>query len=283
MNFINSYQPDTHGKWDFNASGKSYSDRQLTRVSESHQENKDITIFTEDGDRVTITSNQQSQASYSKYSAITHQSNYTDLDNMAVDQNRYTLFQDERFEFENSRSFSISVDGDLNEQELKDIRKTIKAIDKIMTDILNGGDLTQGVVEAIQLVSLDSISGITANYKYEKAISVEKLESEAVSTYNREGQIEKLLPGFNKEAEYIKNLINEMINIIKDTAVKPSKIIKPLRMLFSEILRNLSADNRQDQSKIDLAKLIETALIEKIEQMNGQSKFPLNPSFAELT
>ena len=94
MNLIHSYQTDTRGKWDFNDFGKSYSDRQLTRVSESHQENKDITIFTEDGDRVTITSNQQSQASYSKYSAITHQSNYTDLDNMVVDQNRYTLFQD---------------------------------------------------------------------------------------------------------------------------------------------------------------------------------------------
>ena len=283
MNLINSYQPDTHGKWNFNAFGNSYSDRQLTRVSESHQENKDITIFTEDGDRVTITSNQQSQASYSKYSAIAYQSNHADSDNMTVDQNRYTLFQDERFEFENSRNFSISVDGDLNEQELKDIRKTIKAIDNIMTDILYGGDITQGVVKAIQLVNLDSISGITANYRYENAISVEKMEVEEVSTYNRDGEIEKLLPGFNKEAEYIKNLINEMINIIKDTAVKPSKTIKPLRMLFSEILRNLSANKRQYQPKIDLAKLIETALIEKIEQMNEQSKFPLNPSSPELT
>ena len=283
MNFINSYQPDTHGKWDFNASGKSYSDRQLTRVSESNQENKDITIFTEDGDRVTITSNQQSQASYSKYSAITHQSNYADFGNMSVEQNSYTLFQDERFEFDNSRNFSISVDGDLNEQELKDIRKTIKTIDKIMTDILNGDDISQGVEKAIQLVNLDSISGIAANYRYENAISVEKMEAEEVSTYNRDGQIEKSLPGFNKEVEYIKNLINEMINIIKDTAVKPTKIIKPLRMLFSEILRNLSTDNRQDQPKIDLVKLIETALIEKIEQMHEQSEFPLNPSSEEST
>ncbi len=283
MNFINSYQPDTHGKWDFNALGSSYSDRQLIRVSESHQENKDITIFTEDGDRVTITSNQQSQASYTKYTAITHQNNYADFDNITFDQNRYAMFQDERFEFENSRNFSISVDGDLNEQELKDIRKTIKAIDKIMTDILNGGDITQGVVKAIQLVNLDSISGIAANYRYENAISIEKMEVEEVSTYNRDGQMEKLLPGFNKEAECLKNLINEMINIIKDTAVKPSKIIKPLRMLFSEILRNLSANKRQDRPKIDLAKLIETALIEKIEQMNEQSKFPLNPSSAVLT
>jgi len=69
---------------------------------------------------------------------------------------------------------------------------------------------------------------------------VEKMEAEEVSTYNRDGHIEKLFPGFNKEAEYIKNLINEMINIIKDTAVKPSKIIKPLRIRDPGILTDIS-------------------------------------------
>ena len=116
MNLINTYQPDTHGKWGFNAFGNSHNDRQLTRVSESHQENKDITIFTGDGDRVTITSNQKSQASYAKYSAITHQSNHADFGKIAIDQNRYAMFQDERFEFENSRNFSIFVDGDLKDE-----------------------------------------------------------------------------------------------------------------------------------------------------------------------
>ena len=77
-------------------------------------------------------------------------------------------------------------------------------------------------------------------YRYENAILVEKMEVEEVSAYNREGQSEKLLPGFNKEAENIKNLINEMIHIIKDTAVRPSEMIKPLRMLFSERFLNIS-------------------------------------------
>lgn len=282
MNLIKSYQPETHGKWDSYAFGNSYSDRQLTRVSESHQENKDITILTEDGDRVTITSNQQSQASYSSFSAIRHQSSYVEFGNMAVDQNRYAMFQDERFEYENSRRFSISIDGDLNEHELKDIRKAIKAIDKIMKNILYGGDIAQGVEKALQLVKLDSISGIVANYRYENAISTEKMEVKEVSSYNRDGQIERLLPGFNREIDYIENLINEMINIIKESAVKPSKIIKPLRILFSEILRNLSVDKNQEQPKIDLVKLIGAELIEKIDQMNEQSTFPLNPSTSEV-
>ena len=106
---------------------------------------------------------------------------------------------------------------------------------------------------------------------------------EEVSAYDKDGQIEKLLPGLNKEVGCLENLVNEMINIIEQSAVKPSKIIKHLKVLFSEILRNLSANKRQDQLKINLTRLIETELIEKIEQMNEQLKFPLNSSSTELT
>ena len=61
------------------------------------------------------------------------------------------------------------------------------------------------------------------------------------------------------------------------SAFRPSKIIKTLKMLFSEILGNLSSDKHQDQPKINLAGMIEAEMIERIEQMNEQSKFSLNP------
>lgn len=270
MNLINSFQPNTQGKWNFGAFGSSYNGRQLTRVSESHQENKDITILTADGDRVTITSNQQSHAAYSQYSAMTQQRTYAEFGNMSVDQRRSAMSLGERFEFENSRFFSISVDGDLNEQELADIRKAIKAIDKIMTDILYGGDIAKGVGNALELVGLDTISSIAADYGYEDAISVEKMEAAEVSTYNKDGRIETLLPGYHEAADYLESLINEMIDILKQSAVKPSKIAKPLKMLFSEILRNLSSNPHRNLPKIDLVKLIEAVLIEEVKQMDDQ-------------
>ena len=283
MNLINSYQPNTQGKWNFNAFGSSSNDRQLTRVSESHQENKDITILTADGDRVTISSNQRSHAAYSQYSAVSQQRTYAEFGNMTVDQRRYAMFRGEEFEFENSRYFSISVDGDLDEQELADIRKAIKAIDKIMTDILYGGDVAKGVGKAIELVSLDTISGIAADYGYEEAVSVEKMEVADVSTYNKDGRIETLLPGYHEAADSLENLINEMIEILKQSAVKPSKIAKPLNMLFSEILRNLSSNPHRNQPKIDLVNLIEAALLEEVNHMDEQLTLPLKPSLQKLT
>jgi len=265
MNVITPYHPNTSEQWDFSA--YNYSDRQLTQASVSQQQNKDITIFTEDGDRVTISSDQQSQAFYSNYSSFSQQGTSGAYSGDTVSQNQSAVFQDERFEYENSRYLSISVDGDLNEQELKDVRNTIKAIDEIMTNLLHGGDITKGIERALSLVSLDSISGIAANYSYENAVSVEHTIVEEISTYSKEGLPENIMPVTNNEVDNIKNLIAEMIDIVKDSGIKPSKIINPIKEFFFHLLKDLFDNSHQNKDKITLAKLIESELIEKIKQL----------------
>lgn len=283
MNLIQSYQPNTLEQWDFSAYGSSYSGRQSTQVSASQQQNKDITIFTEEGDKVTISYDQQSQAFYSNCSGFSHQKISGSYDNYAIDGNKYAMFQDEKFEYDNSRYFSMSVDGDLNEQELKDVRKTIRKIDKIMTNLLNGGDISEGVAKALKLVNLDSISGLTANYSYENAISIEQTTVEEVSTYSKEGLAENVTPVINNEFDYIKNLIDEMVKSVRNSGVKPSKTINPIKKVFSHLLKDLSEKKHQNQPKIDLARQIEEKLIEKIKQMPEQSKFPINHSPIEAS
>jgi len=55
-----------------------------------------------------------------------------------------------------------------------------------------------------------------------------------------------------------------MVKIVKDTDIKPSKTIKPIKKLVSHLLEKLSEDEDQNKSKIRLAKRIEDDLIEKI-------------------
>ncbi len=280
MNVITPHHPSTSEQWNFSAD--SYSDRQLTQASVSQQQNKDITIFTEDGDKVTISSDQQSQTFYSNYSSFSNQKISGSDTKYTVSQNKFTAFQDERFEYENSRYLSISVDGNLNKQEIKDVRKAIKAIDKIMTNLLYGGDITKGLKKALHLVNRNSISRIEANYSYENTTSVEHTNVEEISTYSKEGLVENITPVVNNEFDYINNLIDEMVNIVKDSGMKPSKIINPIRKLFSRLLKDLSDNGHPNKPKINVAKLIEAELIGKIKQMPKQSKFPINPFTAEL-
>jgi hypothetical protein len=265
MNTITPDQPNTTEQLAFN--GNRYSHRMPTRALVSQQQNKDITIFTQEGDRVTISSGQQSQAFYSDYRA---------------NQDKATDFKDERLRSENSRHISIAVDGNLNKQEMKDVRKAIKRIDKIMTKILKGGDINKGLAKTLQLVNKDSISGIEVNYSYEKSILVEHTAVEGISTYSKEGLAEKMTPVANKDFDFINKLIDKMANIVKDSEIKPSKTIKPIKKLFSRLLKELSHNEHPKKPKINLANVIEKGLIRKIKQMPERSKCPGNPCFDKI-
>jgi len=189
MNTITPYPSNMTDPSAFNASR--YSNQMLTQASVSQQQNKDITLYTDEGDKVTISSGQQSQAFYSNYAGFSNERISGSFDSYAFNQYKTAPFQDEAFRYENGQHLSISVDGNLNEQERKDIRKAIKTIDKIMTKVLKGGDINKGLAKALRLVNRGSISAIEANYSYEKSIMVEHTQIEELTTYSKDGLVEK--------------------------------------------------------------------------------------------
>ena len=69
-------------------------------------------------------------AQYLTYEGLAKKRVSGDYQGHAITRENLAMFQGERFEFETSRSISISVDGDLNEQELKDIKKAILQLQK---------------------------------------------------------------------------------------------------------------------------------------------------------
>jgi len=128
MNSINPYATTISQQPDFSANSRIYNELLLTRIETSNQQNKDITIVTDEGDRVTISSSFQSQAVYSTYKGISQYTVSATSENLGMEKNQLTMFEGETFDYENDRNFSISVDGDLNKQELKSIKKAVKNI-----------------------------------------------------------------------------------------------------------------------------------------------------------
>ena len=151
---------------------------------------------------------------------------------------------------------------------MQDIKKTIKSIDKIMTNLLSGGDLSKAAEKTMRLVNLDSISGIAADYSYEKTISAEHMALEKISTYSKEGLQEDVRQASDNKSNNIMNLIDEMAGIVKDSGVKPSKMLAPIKKLFSGLLKDISDTKHQNQKeKIELTEMIRGKLIEKIKQL----------------
>jgi len=278
MNSINPYSTNISQQPDFSANSRIYNELLLTRIATSNQQNKDITIVTEEGDRVTISSSLQSQAVYSAYGGISQHTVSAPSENLAMEKNELAMFEGARFEYENSRNFSISVDGDLNKQELKSIKKAVKIIDKIMTDILYGKNIPEGLAKALKIGNLDSIASLEANYQYEKNVLVEQTAIEEAVTYyrDRDGLAENIASPNNNELN-IKNLIDEMINAVKDSGVKPSKFITPIKKLFAYILNNLPDSGHQNKPKAHLAKLIGMDLIKKINHLPGNANINHSP------
>ena len=266
MNSINPYASNISQQPDFSANSRICNELLLTRVETSNQQNKDITLVTEEGDRVTISSSFQSQAVYSTYEGISQYTVSATSENLAMENTELAMFEGEKFEYENTRNFSISVDGDLNEQELKAIKKAVKIIDKIMTDILYGKNIPEALAKAVEISNLSSIASLEANYQYEKTVLVEQTAIQEAVTYSKDGLAENIALPNNNELS-IENPIDEMITAVKDSGVKPSKFKKPIKKLFSNILNNLPENDHQNKSRAHLAKRIGTDLINRIDQL----------------
>ncbi len=67
-------------------------------------------------------------------------------------------------------SFSFTVIGDLNEQELEDIEAIVKDIDEIIEEMAQG-DMDEAIELALGMGGYDTVSGYSADISYEKTVS----------------------------------------------------------------------------------------------------------------
>ena len=268
MNSITPYSSASPAPPDYREAYRSYAQLQAARISISEDLSKDITIFTDEGDKVTISSNQQSHAQYLTYEGLSKKGISGDYQGYAITRESLAMFKGERFEFETSMGISVSVDGDLNEQELKDIKKAIKGIDKIMTDLLYGGDMLNAIAKAKEIKELDTISGLEANYRYEKQVMVEQTSIKEATTYSRQGLAETSpLTKNTNYLNYLKTLIDEMADIVKESGLEPARFNNPIKRLFSNYGNDFHDKESQDNGKIRIAELIEAELIDKIKHL----------------
>jgi hypothetical protein len=174
------------------------------------------------------------------------------------------------------------VSGDLNEQELKDIKKAIKGIDKIMTDLLYGGDMVKATAKASKIRDLDTISGLEANYRYEKEVIVEQTSIKEVTTYSRQGLAETSpLTKNTNYPNHLKTLIDKLASIVKKSGLEPSRFHNPIKRLFSNYRNDLHEKEFQDNGKIRMAELIEAELIERINHLPENLKMIPYPALEE--
>jgi hypothetical protein len=130
-----------------------------TKISVSNQIKAEITITTKDGDTVTLNTSTLFEAGFTAYNQSGE-----------INNSPYNVSA-AGASFNYSSDFSLSVDGQLDKEELRDIAKAIRQVNKIMRRLLSG-DMEHALKRASKLHKLDTISGIEALLEFDKTVSV---------------------------------------------------------------------------------------------------------------
>jgi len=139
---------------------------QAAQVKVSQSQTADMTIVTAEGDTVTLSSSKSAELSFATYNAEGQ------VGGASVG------FSGTSAELHRSSAFSLSVDGDLNKEELKDIRRAIRTIQKAANDALKGHD-EKAASRTAKLASLDQIASIDADLEFNQEVSVTRITAQS--------------------------------------------------------------------------------------------------------
>lgn len=142
---------------------------QAAQIKVSQSQTADITIVTAEGDTVTLSSSKSAELSFATYNAQAQVGGSSGtISGMSTELHR-------------TSDFSITVDGDLNKAELKDIRSAIRTIQKAANDVLKGHD-EKAAARTTKLADLDQLASIDADLEFNREVSVTQVSAQSDTT-----------------------------------------------------------------------------------------------------
>ena len=251
-NYLNKYDFGGYSTGQFNYASGSY----------SKKENTDITIITDDGDRVTISSDRSMESAYVSYSGLLRSES--------------SSVKAEGYEFQSQMrsNFSMSIVGNLDSQEYDDIISALATIDSVMKGVSSGNliDL-QSIAEGFG--ELESLSGLSASIKVKESMSYEQIQSslsdgkEPEKRENKDhGHVEKLdhalgriLDSGNKHGKThgkVKQLMNDYLSGLLDSFSRKSEKNRHNseagELMKDMIMNRLDEKSQEEESIVDKTK-----------------------------
>jgi hypothetical protein len=246
---------------DFFLEGGNFNAAQFTRVTTSQQESSDITILTAEGDRVTISADSQLSIDCATYSGLVRSNGLLG----SVKTNELVI--------DSNRDLYISVEGDLSRQELEDIKKAIKSVDKIMGQVLSG-NMEKAVAMTNKLGSLDSISSLEASMELEKTVTTEQTFVMSVDKGTTESINNTLPEDIPIIQDPFKPATDQMMDVLLNSGVHLAKAARPFDQYMSKLLKSLSGKDNVNEKTIEAAKLIRADLLERIKGLSRNEEIP---------
>ena len=243
---------------------------ELNSLSTKDQKSADIDLLTAEGDRVTISVNSLFEESYTGYNSR------GDMNGMM------TRTQMETLSSFSSTEMLITLEGDLNEEELADIHKVLGNIQSLADDFF-AGEIDEALAKAIQLGDLGSVVDLQASLQHTHSISIEQQYMAKITDIPselHETLTEKERPITGNS---VKKLIDEMTKAVQKSKVKPGKMAKALPRFIDHLFDKRMVENDPDGPKQHLAKLIKSELLQKLPKEVMSDKLANSDNVDDLT
>ncbi len=257
------------------------------------QRSKNITINTSEGDVVTISSLEEFHTGYYSYQDITSGNG------------NVSLQESKQFELSVEKSLTLSVEGDLSKQEIKDIKKSLKLVSKILSGY-QSGDIKKVLKNVSKIGNLDTIANLEAAIQQVSSVSYEQ-QSIAKTAYSTAGEIEpdtlaaatdspstpvnqdNIISGNEPSGqegedtevnspniqEGVNTVTDKMAEVVKNSDEKPDKLVKSVQKFFSKFLQSFSGGDFHNTPVMNISKIIENDFYKKISE-EKENRFARN-------
>jgi hypothetical protein len=237
-------------------------DAALTAAAVDQTQSFDVTLMTEEGDKVTLAYNSQAQTAlvaYNERGTTAGQSfkRPAHLTKVAF-----------------SQALTLTVEGDLNREEQQDIHKALRRIGQMVKAFLHG-KMEKVARQAGKLHQLDTVDHIQASYglTYSATAIVAASETRLSDPFqttasDQHAHDHHVGDATELEIEEIDALTDEMARILRQSDREPEMLKQHSSRLFKQILDDLEPAHWWRQRAVALLEMIRERLGTRLEK-NG--------------
>ena len=270
---------------DLAATQASYQSSRLNRLSVSEEQQADVDIVTAEGDRVTLSSDYSAAASLATY------------EHLALSDSGYRHIEAQMLNFQMEQDIAVTVEGDLNPQELADIKSLISDLGTMFKEFLaSGGQESPGIDE--EFAKLSSLRSVQAQFEYSASVgylsaqsdemtiggpvpvpSLPEAEAPVAATAQQAAPavdpppVATPLPPPPAETA---PLADRMTQKVRDSGVKPQKILKLLKKFLKQFLKGMGAHAGGDAEKAKRGESVLEKFFDQVGKLPAESEIRVN-------
>ena len=182
--------------------------------------------------------------------------------------------QGQSLSLSSSQELSITVEGDLSEEELRDIRKLVRTTERLARDFARG-DLEAVQKDTRRLSKLDSLASFQGAISISQSVSVAQIQQSVGVTpavpedSSAQTDGSRSSPAVGAVAAAPANpeqLLSAIRGEIQQSGIEPKKLIKPFEGLFSQLVR--SSHDRGEHGHRNLFGFLGRSLIDGLRALS---------------